>query len=164
MPYRFSPSRNYAREKRRERGGELAMRKAISKKNERNLKIERKKIEKELVKEEQERIQREKEINQSTKTFHEKTSKFPCLNCFERRVEMKLNDSSLCDKCIKNPAPFASSNNLNPSPIPDELKNLTEVEQMLIAPIVILVLVVGHVLPRGQFGYGGQYYCFSSKS
>ena len=48
---------------------------------------------------------------------------------------------------------FFSENSLIPSPVPEELQNLTQIEEMLIARVFPVISV--YTKPRGQRGYRG---------
>ena len=71
---------------------------------------------------------------------------------------MKLSlDGSVCSRCLRNvsePKLYSEGNNMDPGPVPQALQDLTQVEEMLISPVMPMMSV--YQLPRGQLGYGGH--------
>ncbi|XP_015793934.1 uncharacterized protein LOC107370453 [Tetranychus urticae] len=65
-----------------------------------------------------------------------------------------LNSQNWCNKCVKNPDLYTDANFMDPREQPEVLKNLTMVEEMLIAkvhPVVRLYKIKGQ-----QFAYSGH--------
>ena len=63
----------------------------------------------------------------------------------------------MCRRCFtekKHPKKFSADNNMDPGDVPDELKGLTEIEEMLIAQVFIVMTV--YRLRGGQTGYRGN--------
>ena len=66
-----------------------------------------------------------------------------CPICNERIPSMTLVNGS-CRRCNtekSNPKKFSSENNMDPGVVPDELKGLTEIEEMLIAQVFTVMTV-----------------------
>src|SRR5213595_1402231 len=59
-----------------------------------------------------------------------------------------------CYKEKKSPKKFSNENNMDPSPVPEELKGLTEIEEMLIAQVFTVMSV--YRLCGEQNGYRGN--------
>ena len=62
-----------------------------------------------------------------------------------------------CDRCKRDKKPvksFSSANDMNPGSVPDQLKGLTQAEEMLIAKGCPVMRV--YRLKGGQRGYGGH--------
>ena len=59
-----------------------------------------------------------------------------------------------CSRDKKSPKKFSSENSMIPSPVPNELKDLTQVEEMLIARALPIMRV--YMKPGGQRGYSGH--------
>lgn len=79
-----------------------------------------------------------------------------CPVCNERIPLMSLVKGS-CRRCHtekKVPKKFSAANNMDPGDIPDELKGLTEIEEMLIAQVFTVMTV--YRLRGGQTGYRGN--------
>jgi hypothetical protein len=90
--------------------------------------------------------------------FREKLNKIAhehCPTCNERFPSIKLVKGE-CRRCYfdKNPVKkFSLDNNMDPGDVPDELRGLTEIEEMLIAQIFPIVSV--YCLRGGQHAYRG---------
>ena len=63
---------------------------------------------------------------------------------------------SRCSRDKKSPKKFSSENSMIPSPVPNELKDLTQVEEMLIARALPLII---YMKPGSERGYSGH--CFN---
>ncbi|CAB4012613.1 Hypothetical predicted protein [Paramuricea clavata] len=66
-------------------------------------------------------------------------------------------DCYICSRCArdtKSPRKFSLENAMIPSPVPTELQNLTQVEEMLIARALPIMRV--YIKPGGQRGYSGH--------
>jgi len=70
------------------------------------------------------------------------TSWQSCCNCHETYIDLKLSPRSrLCERCVRNKDLFADVNDLTPSPAPECLKCLTQVEKSaisLICPVLAI--------------------------
>src|SRR2546429_3629822 len=66
----------------------------------------------------------------------------------------------MCRRCSKEKGTkkFSSENDMDPGEVPDELKELTEIEEMLIAQVFSVVTV--YRLKGGQNGYRGNVISF----
>ena len=84
-------------------------------------------------------------IIEAGKTAQRKIDKIKfskCIICTEKRLEMKLVDNTgICERCFKiipkdptMPHTYSAENNMDPGPVPLPLRNLTQLEQMAIAP------------------------------
>ena len=76
-----------------------------------------------------------------------------CPICNERIPGMTLV-MGMCRRCYKEkktPKKFSNGNNMDPGPVPEELKGLTEIEEMLIAQVFTVMSV--YRLRGGQNGY-----------
>ena len=61
-----------------------------------------------------------------------------CSICHESRIERKMTSDTVCQRCKNDKMQvkmFSSENNMNPQPVPNELRDLSEVEQQLICRI-----------------------------
>ena len=79
-----------------------------------------------------------------------------CPICNERIPGMTLV-MGMCRHCYKEkktPKKFSNGNNMDPGPVPEELKGLTEIEEMLIAQVFTVMSV--YRLRGGQNGYRGN--------
>lgn len=80
-----------------------------------------------------------------------------CGNCNQLHfVQQKPN--YVCSQCMKNPHKFSAVNNMQPGDMPSELKDLTHIEQMLIArvqPVLRIYQLRAYGSP-GQFRYSGN--------
>ena len=79
-----------------------------------------------------------------------------CPVCNERIPSMSLV-KGMCRRCYtekKIPKKFSAENNMDLGDIPDELKGLTEIEEMLIAQVFVVMTV--YQLRGGQNGYRGN--------
>lgn len=80
-----------------------------------------------------------------------------CVNC--KKLEfVSTTLPYTCARCKKNPLKFSRDNNMQPSPVPPELQNLTKVEQHLIARVnpVMRVYQLQAYGSRGQYHYTGN--------
>ena len=87
-----------------------------------------------------------------------------CNICNERRIDMKLNPKGICKRCTKEkntPNMFSSENNMDPKELPDELKNLTVVEQQLLCRISPCINI--HMLKHGGIASSGHCVTFSQE-
>ena len=92
--------------------------------------------------------------------FH-KSVQYPvsqCTVCQEAwPLKSKPRSPYVCSRCSrdkKSPKKFSSENSMIPSPVPNELKDLTQVEEMLIARALPIMRV--YIKPGGQRGYSGN--------
>jgi hypothetical protein len=79
-----------------------------------------------------------------------------CNVCNERIPSLTLI-REMCRRCYneKNtPKKFSAENNMDPGEVPEELKTLTEIEEMLIAQVFTVIMV--YRLRGGQNGYRGN--------
>ncbi|XP_066932700.1 uncharacterized protein [Clytia hemisphaerica] len=109
--------------------------------------------------------QKETELNGNIKDF-QKSMKFSitqCQTCFESwpiKITSKVNSVNdfICTRCKRDkgtPKKFSADNNMKPSPVPEALKGLTQVEEMLIARAFPVMQV--YTRPRGgQRAYKGH--------
>ena len=84
-------------------------------------------------------------------TFHH------CSCCNKSFPGLKVSSVSLCSRCshdTSEPKPYSESNNMDPGPVPPALQELTQVEEMLISPVMPMMSV--YRLPHGQLGYSGH--------
>ncbi|CAG8616750.1 6262_t:CDS:2, partial [Cetraspora pellucida] len=104
----------------------------------------------------------ESELSESDKkllnTFYKiivKTRNEYCLTCEEHFLSIILYQGE-CQRCYKEKAPkkFSIENNMNPGDIPQELQNLTNIEDMLIVQVFPVVSVYN--LCGGQYAYWGN--------
>jgi len=87
-----------------------------------------------------------------------------CNVCNERIPFMKLTKKfpknlleETCNRCYSeetSPKKFSAGNNMDPGEVPEELRDLTEIEEMLIAQVFTVVSV--YRLRGGQHGYRGN--------
>eukprot|EP00111_Clytia_hemisphaerica_P020703 TCONS_00061034-protein len=86
-----------------------------------------------------------------------------CQTCFESwpiKITSKVNSVNdyICTRCKRDkgtPKKFSADNNMKPSPVPEALKGLTQVEEMLIARAFPVMQV--YTRPRGgQRAYKGH--------
>ena len=81
-----------------------------------------------------------------------------CTVCFEAwPLKSKPKASYVCSRCSwdkKSPKKFSVENSLVPSSVPLELKDLTQIEEMLIARALPIMRV--YIKPGGQQGYSGH--------
>ena len=99
--------------------------------------------------------------------FQKRLGIYECLICYE--ISLSRLTNNICSRCQKYPQftnadeidnisnvnPFGPLNNVNPGIVPDELKNLSLIEQILISPIKPIVTVFS-LTRNGQYGYNGQ--------
>lgn len=76
-----------------------------------------------------------------------------CNNCNQSFPNL-VTKRGLCNQCNKNPFTLTAKNNIDPGPVPDELTDLTYIEQMLIAQVHPIVSVFG--LKGGQYAHKGN--------
>ena len=83
-----------------------------------------------------------------------------CTVCFEAwplKVKPKSILTYTCKRCAsdkESPKKFSCENFMVPSKVPDELQDLTQIEEMLIARVLPIMRV--YVKPGGQRGYSGH--------
>ena len=80
-----------------------------------------------------------------------------CSECNERIPLMTLINNKMCRQCHKekkNPKKFSSENNMDPGEVPEVIKGLTEIEEMLIAQVFTVITV--YRLKGRQNGYRGN--------
>ncbi len=81
-----------------------------------------------------------------------------CTVCQEAwPLKSKPRSPYVCSRCSrdkKSPKKFSCANSMIPSPIPHELQNLTQIEEMLIARALPIMRV--YIKPGGQRGYSGH--------
>ncbi len=96
--------------------------------------------------------------------FHKSLQYFvsQCTICQEAwPLKSKPRATYVCSRCSrdkKSPKTFCSENSIIPSPVPHELQNLTQIEEMLTARALPIMRV--HIKPGGQRGYSGH--CINS--
>ena len=86
-----------------------------------------------------------------------------CEVCNERRLEGKCA-RNMCTRCRKDkkvPKVWSDENNMDPMPVPKELSEISDAEQMLIARLAPTVHV--HMLKHGG-SFKGSLHCLSSSS
>lgn len=79
-----------------------------------------------------------------------------CPVCNERIPSMKIV-KGMCRRCYTEKSPikkFSAENNMDPGDVPEELKGLSEIEEMLIAQVFVVMSV--YRLRGGQNGYRGN--------
>ncbi|KAI2802476.1 hypothetical protein BLOT_009931 [Blomia tropicalis] len=64
-----------------------------------------------------------------------------CTNCTRTFPGLSIDNNGHCDPCQKDPIKFTERNNMKISSIPDQLKNLSYIELMLIARFHPIVLI-----------------------
>ncbi len=81
-----------------------------------------------------------------------------CTVCQEAwPLKSKPRSPYVCSRCSrdkKSPKKFSCENSMIPSPVPHELQNLTQIEEMLIARALPIMRV--YIKPGGQRGYSGH--------
>ncbi len=81
-----------------------------------------------------------------------------CTVCQEAwPLKSKPKSPYVCSRCCrdkKSPKKFSCENSMIPSPVPHELQNLTQIEEMLIARALPIMRV--YIKPGGQRGYSGH--------
>src|SRR5581483_4523617 len=80
-----------------------------------------------------------------------------CNVCNEKIPSLILVQEMMCRRCFSEksvPKKFSAENNMDPGKVPDELKALTEIEQMLISQVFTVISV--YRLRGGQTGYRGN--------
>ena len=93
--------------------------------------------------------------------FHSKISSLSfthCSCCNESFPSIELTSStSVCSRCSRDkqePKLYSPDNNMDPGSVPLALQGLTQVEEMLISPVMPIMSV--YQLPLGQYGYSGH--------
>ena len=84
-----------------------------------------------------------------------------CLTCNERIPSMRLI-KGMCQRCYREKSSikkFSLENNMDPGDVPEELEGLSEIEEMLIAQVFVVMSV--YRLRGGQNGYRGNIINFS---
>ena len=85
---------------------------------------------------------------------------YQCKICFEAwplKGKVKSKNAYICQRCSsdkKIPKKFSAGNQMIPSCIPNELQDLTQIEEMLIARALPIMNV--YVKPGGQRGFSGH--------
>jgi signal recognition particle subunit SEC65 len=81
-----------------------------------------------------------------------------CIVCHERRLDMSMSSTNdVCKRCFRDREPikmFSSENNMDPGNTPQELMDLTMVEQQLISKISPCINV--HMLKHGGIASSGH--------
>ena len=80
-----------------------------------------------------------------------------CQEAWPLNSKPRSPDCYICPRCArdtKSPRKFSLENSMIPSPVPTELQNLTQVEEMLIARALPIMRV--YIKPGGQRGYSGH--------
>ena len=80
-----------------------------------------------------------------------------CHEAWPLKCKPKSPNNYVCSRCYrdkKHPRKFSIENSLIPSTVPLELKNLSQVEEMLIARALPIMRV--YIKPGGQRGYAGH--------
>ena len=81
-----------------------------------------------------------------------------CVSCNESFASTKLTSSaSVCSRCScdkQEPKLYSAVNNMDPGSVPLALQALTQVEEMLISPVMPIMSV--YQLPLDQYGYSGH--------
>ena len=82
---------------------------------------------------------------------------YVCKEAWPLKSKPKSPHSYMCSRCSrdkKSPKKFSDQNSMLPLCVPQELKNLTQVEEMLIARALPIMRV--YIKPGGQRGYSGH--------
>ena len=83
---------------------------------------------------------------------------YQCTECKEAwPLKSKPKSPYVCSRCLRDkkfPKKFSCENSMIPSCVPNELKDLTQVEEMLIARALPIMRV--YIKPGGQRGYSGH--------
>ncbi|CAB3992941.1 ATP-dependent DNA helicase PIF1 [Paramuricea clavata] len=108
-------------------------------------------------------------------SIHEQSWAKNNINKFSKSIEFFINQCTICQEAwplnskprspncyicprcardTKSPRKFSLENSMIPSPVPTELQNLTQVEEMLIARALPIMRV--YITPGGQRGYSGH--------
>ncbi|CAB4030858.1 ATP-dependent DNA helicase PIF1, partial [Paramuricea clavata] len=80
-----------------------------------------------------------------------------CHEAWPLNSKPRSPDCYICSRCArdtKSPRKFSLENSMIPSPVPTELQNLTQVEEMLVARALPIMRV--YIKPGGQRGYSGH--------
>ena len=81
-----------------------------------------------------------------------------CNTCHEFFPSLKVSSSSgECSRCSRDkhqPKLYSHENYMNPGPMPAELQDFTQVEELLISAVMPMIIL--YRLPRGQLGYSGH--------
>ena len=98
---------------------------------------------------------------QNIKNFHKsiKYEIFQCTICFEAwpintKPKLKFYICKRCSMDKETPKKFSKENFMIPSPVPRQLQDLTQIEEMLIACALPIMRV--YLKPGGQHGYSGH--------
>ncbi|TFK58501.1 hypothetical protein BDN72DRAFT_743062, partial [Pluteus cervinus] len=65
-----------------------------------------------------------------------------CVHCHEKWFDLGVNGNGYCNKCKPgraHPEKFQAVNNMYPGAIPENLPQLTQIEEMMISPVHALV-------------------------
>jgi len=87
-------------------------------------------------------------------------STFQCTVCKEAwplKSKPRSLESYVCSRCSRDrkyPKKFSLENYMIPSPVPAQLKGLTQIEEMLIARALPIMRI--YIKPGGQRGYSGH--------
>ena len=76
-----------------------------------------------------------------------------CSRCSHDKGNYDFNSATGTVEAVF-PKLFSEANNMHPSPVPVVLQGLTQIEEMLISPILPMMSV--YCLPHGQLGYSGH--------
>ncbi len=103
----------------------------------------------------------EQPILEKLTTFHNKLASYDfqeCPHCNESfPITNPSSTSGGCTRCKRDkyqPKLYSRENNMDPGNVPDQLQDLTQVEELLIASVVPMMPV--YRLPHGQYGYNGH--------
>lgn len=100
-------------------------------------------------------------VQEKIRRFHSQLASLDtpkCTTCLEKFPGMNMaSRSAECVRCSKDrttPKRYSAANNMDPGPVPSQLQNLTQVEEMLIS--AVLPIMTLYRLPQGQYGYSGH--------
>ena len=98
-------------------------------------------------------------VHSKLAAFHAKLPSefYHCTCCNESFPSLKVSSLCVCSRCscdTSEPKLYSDGNNMDPGPVPPALQELTQVEEMLILPVMPMMSV--YLLPHGQIGYGGH--------
>ena len=80
-----------------------------------------------------------------------------CQEAWPLKSKPRSPNDYVCSRCCrdkKSPKKFSCENSMIPSPVPHQLQNLTQIEEMLIARALQIMRV--YIKPGGQRGYSGH--------
>ena len=104
---------------------------------------------------------RDPHVQIKLKEFHTKMSSYcfkECPTCCESlpsfSTVQKLTECQRCSRDHNETKLFSATNNADPGPIPPQLQGRTQVEEMLISPVMPMMTI--YRLPHGQIGYSGH--------